>query len=155
MAALRHWFNASARRRVDHPLLGAILAEEEDEVEEDEGGGDDDGDDDDDDDDGGDDDDVAGARRGEHMARGWALAPLTARSSTAGDGAGTFHEAKGRRHGSDKAVEPRPRRMAVLEVVSGAADILAWHALLFDAVGDKPLTRAEAMDITNAEAIGW
>jgi hypothetical protein len=49
----------------------------------------------------------------------------------------------------------KKRKYSVLELVRCAADILAWHGVLFEAIGDRSLTRSDAMSFTNEDAIGW
>jgi hypothetical protein len=54
------------------------------------------------------------------------------------------------------------RRPSVLELVGHAADVLAWHAVLFEAIDGidgigqtRGLTREEAMALTNSDVIAW
>jgi hypothetical protein len=55
----------------------------------------------------------------------------------------------------DGKVQKKKRKKSVLELVSCGADILEWHAILFEAIGDRSITRADAMSFTNSDVIAW
>jgi hypothetical protein len=52
-------------------------------------------------------------------------------------------------------MRPTSQRWSPLELISGVADILEWHRVLFGAIGDRSFTRADANQITNGEVIEW
>jgi hypothetical protein len=129
VAAFRVWFRAVPTRQWQFPLLAGLLAEEADDDEDDDDDVEEKDSDVDDGDGDGDGDDAKEAADG-----------------SAGNGT----------QRTDRlARRPWRRRWPALELVSGAADVLAWHRVLFAAIGDRPLTRAEAAELTNADAIAW